>query len=38
MKAIDLEALAAWRHRCVNHLKLQHPLPVRYFEVYTEEL
>jgi hypothetical protein len=38
MKAIDLEALATWRHRCMNHLKLQHPLPVRYFEVYTEEL
>lgn len=38
LKEIDIVELNAWRHRCVNHLKLQHPLPIRYFEVYTEEL
>ena len=38
LKSLNLSELTAWRHRCVNHLKLQHPLPIRYFEVYTEEL
>lgn len=38
LKTMDMAALSNWRHRCVNHLKLQHPLPIRYFEVYTEEL
>jgi hypothetical protein len=38
LKSVDLETLTAWRLRCVNHLKLQHPLPIRYFEVYSEEL
>ncbi len=37
-KALDFGQLNTWRHRCVNHLKLQHPLPIQYFEVYTEEL
>lgn len=37
-KTLDVVQLNAWRHRCVNHLKLQHPMPIQYFEVYTEEL
>ncbi len=37
-KVLDFGQLNDWRHRCVNHLKLQHPLPIQYFEVYTEEL
>jgi hypothetical protein len=20
-----------WRHECLNHLKLQHPVPIEYF-------
>jgi hypothetical protein len=31
-KNLDDGELEAWRKHCLNHLSLQHPLPIRYFD------
>lgn len=32
LKNLDRQEMSAWRQQCRSHLKLQHPLPVEYFE------